>query len=151
MKTIKITMYILCLGLTTLTAQEEAPKFKISAEALELFDDTITTTGLRFEYQVEDEYTLKLTNNIYRIKLFFEERKKEAVQIALSKIMDDNTTTTGFDRMVWKKTRANGKPVYEVELKDNQLLFHIRRKEMDDETYKRLTSLGQEFLVTINS
>lgn len=149
MKTIKITLYILCLGLTTLTAQEE-PKFKISAEALELYDDMITTTGLRFEYQVEDEYTLKLTNTIYKIKLFYEEEKKEAVQLALSKIMDGNAATTGFDKMVWKKTLANGKPVYEVELKDNQLRIHIKRKEMDDEAYEKLTSLGQRFLETIN-
>ncbi len=151
MRTIKITVCILCMGLTALTAQEKEPKFNLSPEEVVVYDYTVSTKGVQFDYQFEDDYMLKLTNKTYKIKLFFDEKKKEAVQLALSKIMDDDVATTGFERTVWKKTLDNGKPVYEVELKENQLLIHIKRKQMDDEAYERLTNLGQRFLEAINS
>lgn len=151
MKNIKITICLLCIGLTTLTAQEKEPKFNLSAEEVAVYDYTVSAKGAQFDYQFEDDYTLKLTNKVYKIKLFFEKSKTATVQRALSKIMDGDAATAGFDKMVWKKTLANGKPIYEIALKDNHLLIHIKRKQMDDQAYERLTSLGRQFLKVIHS
>lgn len=125
--------------------------FLLSPERVKIYDFEASTKGVHYEYQFEDDYTVKLTNKAYKISLFFEDGQIEAVQKAVSKVLDGHKTSSGFKTMVWKKTAQDGKPSYKVELKNNKLRIELTRKNSDDMVYKTLSSLGQEFIKAINS
>lgn len=131
--------------------QKKEVAFQLSSEAVKVYDYESSTKGVSYEYQFEDDYTIKLTNKAYKINLFFEKDEIEAVQKAVSKVFDGSTTSSGFKTMVWKKTSQEGKPSYQVELKDNKLRIEVMRKHMDDEAYRTLNHLGEEFIRVINS
>lgn len=152
MKNLKIILCFLILTITGMYAQEEKTNtFLLGPEEVKLYEFEASTKGSHFEYQFEDDYTVKLTKKVYKISLFFEATDKEAVQKAVSKVLDGNDAASGFETMVWKKTSQNGKPIYKVELKDNKLRIEVFRKQMNTETYATLNILGQEFIKEIKS
>ncbi|MFK7811226.1 MAG: hypothetical protein AB8B59_01955 [Maribacter sp.] len=152
MKNLKITLCLLILTITGMYAQEENTNtFLLGPEEVKLYKFETSTKGSHFEYEFEDDYAIKLTNKVYKISLFFEESDREVVQKTVSKILDGKVTSSGFETMVWKKTSQSGKPMYKVKLQDNKLRIEVTRKQMDDEAYKTLNSLGQEFIKEINS
>ncbi|MFK7811969.1 MAG: hypothetical protein AB8B59_05710 [Maribacter sp.] len=152
MKNLKITLCLLILTITGIYAQElKTNTFLLSPEKVKLYEFETSTKGAHFEYEFEDDYTIKLTNKVYKINLYFKEGDREVVQKTVSKILDGKDTSKGFKTMVWKKTTQSGKPLYLVELKENKLRIEVVRKQMDAEAYKTLNSLGQEFIKKINS
>ncbi|MEP3208358.1 MAG: hypothetical protein ABJN95_04165 [Maribacter sp.] len=152
MKNLKITLCMVVLAVLGVSAQKTKNNtFHLSPEMVKIYDFETSTKGVHYEYQFEDDYTVKLTNKAYKISLFFEDGQIEAVQKAVSKVLDDNRTSSGFKTMVWKKTAHDGKPTYKVELKNNKLRIELTRKNSDETVYKTLSTLGQEFIKAINS
>lgn len=151
MKNLKFTLGLILLVITGVFAQEEKNQvFYLSHETVKIYDFDASTKGVTYEYQFEDDYTVKLTNKAYKINLFFEHGQLEAVQKVVAKVLEGNDVSSGYDKMVWKKTAQNGKLKYKVELKDDKLRIEIARKNSDDEVYEVLNHLGQEFIKTIN-
>lgn len=151
MKNLKITLCLFILSFTGICAQEtKTNAFLLSPEKVQLYEFETSTKGSHFEYQFEDEYTIKLTKKVYKVSLFFEEGDREIAQKTVSKILDGKDISKGFETMVWKKTSQSGKSMYKVELQDNKLRIEVTRKQMDAEAYKTLNSLGQEFIKEIN-
>ncbi len=151
MKNLKLTLSLIILSIMGVFAQQEKKgTFFLSPETVKIYDFDASTKGVQYEYQFEDDYTVKLTNKAYKINLFFEEGQIEAVQKAVSKILDGSNTSSGFKTMVWKETTQDGNPMYKVELKNNKLRIEVTRKNSDDEVYKTLSYLGQEFIKAIN-
>jgi len=152
MKNLKIALCIAIMAITGIFAQQEKDhNFLLSPEMVRVYDFEASTNGVHYEYQFEDDYTIKLTNKTYKINLFFKENQVGAVQKVVSKVLDGKDTTSGFKTMVWKKTTQEGKPTYKVELKDNKLRIELTRKNSDDKVYTTLSNLGQEFIKVINS
>lgn len=152
MKNLIITFCMAVLAITGVLAQQEKNKsFLLSNEAVKIYGFEASTKGVSYEYQFEDNYTVKLTNKVYKINLFFEEGQIEAVQRVVSEVLDGNNTSSGFKTMVWKETAQDGKSKYKVEIKNNKLRIELIRKNSDDEVYETLNHLGQEFIKTINS
>lgn len=152
MNNLNITLCILVLAIAGVFAQEEKNNtFLLSPEEVKIYDFEASTKGVHYEYQFEDDYTVKLTNKAYKVSLFFEDGQIEVVQKVVSKVLDGTSSSSGFKTMVWKKTAEDGKPAYTVELKNNKLRIELTRKNSDDEVYQTLSYLGQEFIKAINS
>lgn len=155
MKNLHVTILLVVATISGNYAQEQKKtNFYLSPETVEVYDfeaGTKSTKGSRFQYEFEDEYTVKLTNKVYKIQLFFEESKSKVAQKAVSKILDGDDASMGYEKMVWKKTNQNRKPVYTVELKDNKLKIEIIREQMNDEAYDILNALGKELINKTNS
>lgn len=132
-------------------AQDSNDAFLLSSEAVKIYDFEASTKGVHYEYQFEDDYTVKLTNKAYKISLFFEDNAIDLVQKVVSKVLDEHNTSSGFNTMVWKETTQNGKPKYTVELKNKKLRIELIRKNANEEVYKTLSYLGQEFIKAINN
>lgn len=151
MKNLKVTLCMAVMAIYGVFAQQNnTDTFLLSPEAVKIYDFEASTKGMHYEYQFEDDYTVKLTNKAYKINLFFEKGRIEAVQNVVSSILDGSNTSSGFETMVWKKTAQDGKPAYKVEIKNDKLRIEITRKNSDDEVYETLNQLGQEFIKTIN-
>ena len=151
MKIKKITLCLLILAITGIYAQEKNTNtFLLSPEKVRLYEYEAATNGPHFSYRIEDDYTIRLTNKVYKISLFFKVTDREAAQKAVSKVLVGKDTSSGFDTMVWKKTSQNGKQMYKVELKDSKLRIEVFRKQMNTEAYTLLNNLGQEFIKEIN-
>ena len=131
--------------------QEKNDSFFLSPESVKIYDFKTSTKGVHYEYQFEDDYTVKLTNKVYKINLFFDEGQIDAIQKVVSKVLDGNNTFSGFKTMVWKKTAPDGKLAYRVEVKNSKLRIEVTRKNSDSEVYKILSQLGQEFIKSIHS
>lgn len=155
MKSLKITLFLVFAAMTGNYAQEQKEiNFHLSPETVEVYDfetSTKSNKGSRFQYEFEDDYTVKLTNKVYKIQLFYKAAKSETIQKGVSKILDGSDTSIGYEKMVWKKTNQSGKAIYEVELKDNKLRIEVIREQMNDEAYDTLNALGQEFIKNANS
>jgi len=154
MKNLKITLCLLISAITGIYAQEKSKtNFFLSAETVEVYDfeaSTKSTKGKSFQYEFEDDYTVKLTNKVYRIRLFFDDVKNVKAKEAISEILDGEVIT-GYKKMVWKKTNQKGKQMYEIELKDNKLKIEVIREQMNTEGYNTLNRLGQKFIEETNS
>ena len=131
--------------------QEKNDSFFLSPESVKIYDFKTSTKGVHYEYQFEDDYTVKLTNKVYKINLFFDEGQIDAIQKVVSKVLDGNNAFSGFKTMVWKKTAPDGKLAYRVEVKNSKLRIEVTRKNSDSEVYKILSQLGQEFIKSIHS
>lgn len=155
MKNLKITLCLVIATITGVYAQKvKKTSFLLSPEEVEVYNfeaSTKSTNGAHFEYEFEDDYSVKLTNKVYKISLFFNKTKTEAAQKAISRILDGKNTSSGFEKMVWKKKTLNGKLMYEIELKNNKLKIELIRKQMNVEAYDLLNALGREFIAEINS
>ena len=153
MKNLKITLLLVTLSITgSIYAQKnKINTFLLSPEKVKLYEFEASTKGSHFEYELEDDYTVKLTNKVYKISLFFEAADSDTVQNTVSSVLDGKDISKGFETMVWKKTSSNGKPMYKVELKNNKLRIEIFRRHMNSEAYVLLNNLGQEFIKKINS
>ena len=152
MKSLKITLCVAVFAIAGAFAQQQKnDMFLLSSEAVKIYDFEASTKGAHYEYQFEDDYTVKLTNKTYKINLFFEEGQIETVQKVVSRVLDGNSTSSGFKTMIWKETTQDGKPTYKVELKGDKLRIEVTRKNSDDDVYKTLSDLGQEFIKAINS
>lgn len=154
MKNLRIIVLLVIAAITSSYAQEQKKNsFLLSADTVEVYDfetSTKSTKGTRFQYEFEDDYTVKLTNKMYKIQLFFDAANSKAIQTTISKILDGEAVT-GYKKMVWKKTNQNGKQMYEIELKDNKLKIEVTREQINTEGYNTLNELGQKFIKEINS
>jgi len=151
MKKLTVTLCMVLFAIANAFAQDSNDAFLLSSEAVKIYDFEASTKGVHYEYQFEDDYTVKLTNKAYKVSLFFEEKDSEAVQKVVSKVLDGNTTSSGFKTMVWKETTQNGKPRYSVEIKNKKLRIELVRKNANDAVYKTLSYLGQEFIKALNN
>ncbi|TMM58827.1 hypothetical protein FEE95_05190 [Maribacter algarum] len=152
MKNLKITICMTVLAIASVFSQEEENySFLLSSESVEIYDFKASMKGAHYEYQFEDVYTVKLTNKVYKINLFFDEGQIDKIQKVVSKVLDVDTISSGFQTMVWKKTAPDGKLAYKVEVKKNKLRIEVTRKNSDSQVYNLLSQLGQEFIKSINS
>ena len=125
--------------------------FHLSPEIVEVYDYKSATTGFTLIDVFEDEYNLKLTKKLYKVRLKFDADNTEEVQRLVSEILEGNKESLGYKTMVWKKTTSSKRPIYEVELANNKLRIKIYRKEMNAQAYRLINDLGKAFLQKINS
>ncbi|MDB4292918.1 hypothetical protein N9954_05870 [Maribacter sp.] len=151
MKNLILTIGLTLVVFSSVMAQQKEDTFLIAPEMVQIYGYEAATKGSLYEYEFEDDYTVKLTNKVYKINLFFNNNMKEVVQKAVSKILDGEDVSSGYENMVWKRTAQNGKRMYEVELKDSKLYIQVIRKHMNSEGYETLNKLGKAFLKEINS
>lgn len=138
----------------TLSYSQEETKpleFLLSAEKIKVYDYESETKGFILTDVFEDHYNLKLTNRLYKIRLSYPENKSNQVQELVSGLLEGDTTSKGFETMVWKKNKSAKKEMYEVLLEEGKLKIKIHRKQMDEESYTLLNKLGQAFIKEINS
>ncbi len=131
--------------------QDEKFTFHLSPEMVKVYDHESATTGFTLIDVFEDEYNLKLTKKLYKVRLKFAADKMPEVQKLVSEILDGNKESSGYETMVWKKTTSPKRPMYEVELNDNKLKIKVYRKEMNAQAYQVINDLGEAFLRKINS
>lgn len=152
MKNLKFTLCLaIFVAFNAFAQQENNQAFLLSPQAVKIYDFEASTKGVHYEYQFEDDYTVKLTNKAYKISLFFPKGKIETVQKVVANVLEGNNTSSGFTSMIWKKTNQDGKAKYKIEVKDDKLRIEIIRKNSDAEVYETLNKLGQEFIKAINS
>jgi len=155
MKNLKITVLLIIAVITSTYAQEQKKvNFLLAPKTVEVYDfkeQTVATNGTHFTYEFEDDYTVKLTNKMYKIQLFFEDAKSIDAQKAVAKFLDGTDTKMGYKKMVWKKTNQNGNQMYKIELKDKKLKIEIFRAYMDANAYAMLSNLGKKFIEVTNS
>lgn len=156
MKKIRITISLMVFVLMGISAQEkENTIFQLGPEMVRVYDyegeSKIKPKGITLVSVFEDDYSLKLTNEVYKVNLFFARSKKEQVEKAVLKVMDGENASGKYDTMVWKKTSRSKIPMYEVYLVRNKLKIRINRELMDKEAYGVINQLGEEFLKAIRS
>lgn len=139
------------VGVFAQDEEEKEHQFHLSAESVNVYGFEADTKGSRFEYEFEDDYSLKITNKVYKVALFFEKSQKEAVQKVVSTMLDDGDTTTGFEKMSWKKTTKEGKPMHEVKVEEGKLKITVYRKQIDTTGFAVINKLGKAFLKEINN
>ncbi len=154
MKHIAITIMVVFGSMIGVFAQDDHTTenlFYLSADMVNVYGFEADTKGSRFEYQFEDDYTLKITNKVYKVALFFDQDQREAVQKLVSSVMGNGEATSGFEQMSWKKTAENGKTMHEVKVEDKKLKITVFRKQIDVAGFAEINELGKAFLKEINN
>lgn len=150
MKT-KISMLLLFASISLLKAQVINTGFYMGADSVQVYDYSrkIVDRGIFLDDTFEDNYNLKITNKVYKVRLNFPSHMKEEVQKLTSKILDDTNSSNGFKTMEWKKNKGVKNEMYQVRIAKGKLRFKVIRANMDQASYALLTAVGQTFLRTI--
>jgi hypothetical protein len=127
---------------------EDTLIFNLAPESVTVYGSTSDTKGFTLIDEFDDHYSLKLTNKLYKVNLFFEMGKKEALNNIITRILGNKESPD--KQMIWIKTNANKKLIYTIELAELKLKIKIYRKKMDASTYTTLNQLGNEILKEIN-
>ena len=153
MKKVLITIVYIVLAIPAIFSRENAekPRFHLAPESVIVYGNASDTKGFTLIDEFEDNYSLKLTNKLYKVNLFFDLEKKETLRNVIKKILDTIDSTENPKQLIWKETNVRKKPIYTIELADRKLKFRIYRKRMDTETYGIINHLGKRILEEINN
>ncbi len=153
MKQLLLAMIFLCTSTPSVYSQvkEEQLIFHLAPESVTIYGSTSDTKGFTLIDEFDDHYSLKLTNKLYKVNLFFDTGKREALNNIITRVLDTSEWPEGQKQMIWKKTNAKKKPVYTFELADRKLKIKIYRKNMDASTFTAINQLGNEILKEINN
>jgi hypothetical protein len=152
MKKLLLTLVSLSTTLSTLYSQniEDTLIFHLAPESVTVYGSTSDTKGFTLIDEFDDHYSLKLTNKLYKVNLFFDMDKKVALKNIIIRILGNEESRDDQKKMIWIKTNINKKPIYTIELAELKLKIKIYRKKIDASTYATLNQLGNEILKEIN-
>ena len=150
MKNVMIMIGLAIASVAGLNAQEDQDlaTFRLGPEIVKIDNKEWSTSqnGNFIASFSDKEYSIEVNSKIYQVNMLIEAVQIEAVQKTISRILDGENATFGYEKMVWKKTAPSKKPMYEVELERNRLIIRVYRKQMDDSTYTIINALGRELL-----
>ena len=131
--------------------KEEKNRFYLTPESVIVFGSESDTKGFTLIDEFDDNFSLKLTNNLYKVNLFFDMEKKEVIRNVITKILDTKDSLEDPKQIFWKKTNDKKKPVYTIELAERKLKIKVYRKHMDTYHYATINRLGENILEEINN
>lgn len=153
MKKLLLALIILCTTMSILYSQnmEDTLIFHLAPESVTVYGSSSDTKGFTFIDEFDDHYSLKLTNKVYKVNLFFDKNKKEALNNTITRILGNKESRDDQKKMIWIKTNSNNKPIYTIGLEELKLKIKIYRKKMDASTYTTINQLGNEILKEISN
>ena len=153
MKKLLLPLIFLCTTMSILYSQnmEDTQIFHLAPESVTVYGSSSDTKGFTLIDEFDDHYSLKLTNKLYKVNLFFEMDKKEALNSTITRILGNKESRDDQKKMIWIKTNSNKKPIYTIELAEPKLKIKMYRKKMDADTFVVINQLGNEILKEINN
>ena len=150
-KKILLALVLICITFPKIFSQdkEDSHVFLLTPNSVTVYGSVSDTKGFTLIDEFDDHYSLKLTNKLYKVNLFFPKNKKGALNTILTRIL--GTGESLKNQKSWKKANINKKPEYTIALTDRKVKIRIYRKQIDTETYAILNELGETLLKEINN
>ncbi|MGB5436239.1 MAG: hypothetical protein WBM98_10150 [Maribacter sp.] len=150
-KKILLALVLICIMLPKIYSQakEDSRVFLLTPDSVTVYGSVSDTKGFTLIDEFDDHYSLKLTNRLYKVNLFFPKDRKEALNTIVTRILGAGESLK--NQKIWKKANSNKKPEYTIAMTDGKVKIRIYRKQMDAETYASLNELGGTILEEINN